>query len=209
MKNRRIRSENELKNLLPEDVFFHSVRVARLSEKMGELLKLDVVLRHKLYLAGLHHDVGKKLVDSPIWNKKGNLTKEEFDLAKRHPIESARYLMSSEDHIMNELSIYVKHHHESYDGTGYPDGIMSDEIPLLSRIIAVCDAFDAMTSVRPYREFAYTPERALSNLKKNSGQMHDPELIEILDSNFTEMVDVLSKKVNRDTNQLGMVDAAV
>ena len=176
--------ENKLRNLLPDDVFFHSLRVAVLSEKLSEAIGIDSEECQKIYVAALHHDVGKQIIDSPVWNKKGNITREEFEVVKEHPVKSAEYMQHSDDDYLSPLSIYVRHHHERYDGSGYPMGLKGNSIPFYSRIIAICDALDAMTSKRPYREFAYTHERALEMLINKSGKDHDPMVVGVLEENW-------------------------
>lgn len=122
------------------------------------------------------HDIGKVAIDENILNKPGKLIDEEWEKIKRHPEIGYRILSSVND--MAEMSEYVLAHHERWDGKGYPKGLKGEEIPLKSRIIAIADAFDAMTSERAYRS-ALSKEIAVEELIKNAGIQFDPELVKI------------------------------
>jgi len=183
----------ELQMVLAEDLFTHSYRVANMSKYMASYLQLPSHDIERIEIAALFHDVGKEIIRSPIWEKTGNLTEEEFKLAQKHPIQSYEYLMKSKDPYLSSLSIPVRHHHERFDGRGYPDKLSGQNIPISSRIIALCDAYDAMTSIRPYRQFRYSPEKALGILRNGSGRQHDPNLIEVLEDNFDEITNLSSK----------------
>ncbi|MFY9264761.1 MAG: HD-GYP domain-containing protein [Solirubrobacterales bacterium] len=149
----------------------HSQRVARHVEAIAREMGLPREAVAKIRLAGAIHDVGK--VDTPraILNKPGKLTTEEFDEIKRHPVDGARMVAALGD---PGLTAIVRHHHERIDGNGYPDGLAGAEIPLGSRIIAVADTFDAMTSTRAYRA-GCTHKTALETLRSVSGSQLDPE----------------------------------
>jgi len=103
------------------------------------------------------------------------LTKEEYEIVKKHPTLGEQVI--NQMSYLKDLAPIVRHHHEKWDGTGYPDGLKGKEIPLLSRILAVADAFDAMTSDRSYRK-ALSIEEALNEIKKNSGIQFDPEIVD-------------------------------
>lgn len=188
MTHKREKYENDLKKYLGEDVFKHSKRVAIYSERLGKAIGLNQIEQEKLYVSGLFHDVGKQMIKSNIWHKTDNLNRNEFELVKRHPIKSYQYMLDSEDIFLQDLSDIVKHHHENFDGSGYPSGLEKLDIPLLSRIIAVCDGFDAMISKRSYRPFAYSEERALKIIRENKGIKYDPFIVESLESNFNEFI---------------------
>jgi HD-GYP domain-containing protein (c-di-GMP phosphodiesterase class II) len=113
-------------------------------------------------------------VDENILNKTGRLTEEEYEAVKQHPEIGFRILNTSNE--MLRLSNYVLYHHERWDGKGYPTGIKGDNIPIQSRIIAIVDTFDAITSERPYRP-ARSIEMALEELKENAGTQFDPYLV--------------------------------
>jgi putative nucleotidyltransferase with HDIG domain len=149
----------------------HSERVTRLSLAVGKELALDEKAAETLRVAGLLHDIGKVGVPEAILNKPGSLTDEEFALIKKHPEAGADFIKHLEG--FEEIIAGIRHHHERYDGRGYPDGLAGEKIPLLARIIAVADSFDAMTSDRAYRK-ALSVEAALGEVVKNKGSQFDP-----------------------------------
>ncbi|MCR5120110.1 MAG: HD domain-containing protein [Lachnospiraceae bacterium] len=128
----------------------HSARVAEYSEKIARLSGKTEEECEEVYYAGLLHDVGKIGIDDRIINKNGKLTDEEYAQIKRHPVIGKQILSSISE--SPYLSIGANYHHERYDGRGYPEGLKGDDIPEIARIIAVADAYDAMTSKRSYRE---------------------------------------------------------
>ncbi len=154
----------------------HSQRVSILSRALGEAMGLDERQQRELKTMGLLHDVGKIAIDENILNKTGRLTYEEYEEMKRHPEIGYRILSSVND--MAELADYVLAHHERWDGAGYPKGLMGTEIPYLARIIAVVDAYDAMTSDRSYR-MAMSDDYAVKELQENAGKQFDPEIVEV------------------------------
>jgi HD-GYP domain-containing protein (c-di-GMP phosphodiesterase class II) len=127
----------------------HSERVALVARKLGAHLGLPEADLRDIYLAGLLHDIGKIGVDDQILRKTGQLTREEFEQIKRHPVIGYGILAGLRN--LHPVLPGVRHHHEAYSGMGYPDGLKGEEIPLMARIIAVADSYDAMSSDRPYR----------------------------------------------------------
>lgn len=152
----------------------HSRRVSELSKILGKAIHLSEEKIKEIEMVGLLHDIGKIGVDENILNKTGILTKEEYEAVKQHPEIGFRILNTSNE--MLRLSNYVLYHHERWDGKGYPTGIKGDNIPLQSRIIAIVDTFDAITSERPYRP-ARSIKVALEELKENAGTQFDPYLV--------------------------------
>lgn len=154
----------------------HSTRVARYSVQIGRLdgwPESEIDILHK---TALLHDIGKIGVRDAVLLKEGHLTDEEFDQIKLHPVLGENILKQIEPaDAMADLLPGVRSHHERYDGKGYPDGLAGTEIPLFGRAIAIADAFDAMTSDRPYRK-GMTYERALSILESGIGTQWDPKL---------------------------------
>ncbi|MCR4767817.1 MAG: HD-GYP domain-containing protein [Saccharofermentans sp.] len=128
----------------------HSSRVAEYSRKIAELAGKNPIECDEIYYAALLHDVGKIGISRTILNKKGKLSDEEYQVIKEHPDIGAQILSSISE--SPYLSIGAKSHHERYDGRGYPEGLKGDDIPEIARIIAVADAYDAMTSKRSYRD---------------------------------------------------------
>ena len=167
----------------------HSKNVANLASMLAEKLGLNDEMIKKTYWAALVHDIGKIVVPSSILNKEGKLTIEEFEVIKKHPVYGHDFLSTSSD--LRELAKYVLYHHERWDGKGYPSGLAGEEIPVISRIISVVDAWDAMTSDRPYRK-GLSFEKAKSELLEHSGMQFDPNIVK----RFIEIVDQESSKID-------------
>lgn len=152
----------------------HSVRVAGLCHIIGDELGLDKPQMATLLLAAHVHDIGKiGGANETILKKTGALTDTEWSHVLKHPAEGADLLKDVEG--LEEVSLVVRHHHERPDGLGYPDHLKGEAIPYLSRVLATADAFEAMTSQRPYRK-AITFEEALKELHTCSGKQFDPEI---------------------------------
>lgn len=154
----------------------HSFRVSHLCKTMGECLGLTERKIHELKIAGLLHDIGKVAIEENILNKPSKLTEDEFKEIRRHPEIGYRILSTVNE--MSEIAEYVLLHHEMWNGTGYPKGLKGKNIPIESRIIAIADAYDAMTSERSYSK-ALPEEFAIKELQKNSGIQFDSELVEV------------------------------
>jgi HD-GYP domain-containing protein (c-di-GMP phosphodiesterase class II) len=151
----------------------HSRRVAAQSRVLARRLGLDEVETGRIESAARVHDVGKIIVSPEILEKPGKLSPGEFEEVQRHSVFGARLVASLDD---PELTAIVRHHHERLDGSGYPDRLHDEEIPLGARTVAVADTFDALTSRRPYRE-ARTPGRAIGILQEESGFTLDRRVV--------------------------------
>jgi diguanylate cyclase (GGDEF)-like protein/PAS domain S-box-containing protein len=154
----------------------HSHRVSALCKIMGETIGLSEEKILELKIVGLLHDIGKIAIDENILNKSTELTKDEWEEIKRHPEVGYRILSTVNN--MSEMAEFVLAHHERWDGNGYPKGLDKENIPLQSRIIAIADAYDAMTSERSYRS-ALPEEIAIRELRRNAGTQFDSELVKI------------------------------
>jgi diguanylate cyclase (GGDEF)-like protein len=154
----------------------HCQTVSQLCAVIAAELGLDRERVARIRLGGLLHDVGKIGVPDAILNKPAALTEAEYELMKRHSLLGGDIVEAAD---MHEESRWVRHHHERYDGKGYPDGLAAEEIPLESRIILVADAFEAMTSDRPYRR-APGQEFALAELRRHAGSQFDPDVVDAL-----------------------------
>jgi putative nucleotidyltransferase with HDIG domain len=154
--------------------FVHSRHVARLAAATAKLVGLGPEQVTKVRRAGSFHDVGKVEIPHEIINKPGPLSAEEFEVVKRHPEAGARMLSASSGDA--ELAAMVRHHHERYDGHGYPAGLAGEGIPIGARIVAVADTFDAVTSARPYRP-AMKPREGLELIDGEAGSHLDPEVV--------------------------------
>lgn len=153
----------------------HSLRVAALAKACAEILGLEAQEQEHVYLAGLLHDIGKVGVEERILLKPGPLAGKEWDEIRAHPEIGAMILTPAR--LPAQVIEAVRHHHEDYDGGGYPAGMAGEEIPLGARIIRVADAYDAMTSERPYRP-ARTVAEALRELERGAGRQFDPQVVE-------------------------------
>jgi putative nucleotidyltransferase with HDIG domain len=157
----------------------HTRRVALLAARVAEQLKLPASLRRDLAVGGLLHDVGKLSVPLEILQKPGALDDDEFAEIQRHP-EAGRKLLEELGGFPETVRRLVSDHHERLDGTGYPNGLRGDELTIETRILAVCDVYDALVSDRVYRA-AWTPERALALLQDEAGTGYDPEVVTALE----------------------------
>lgn len=151
----------------------HSLRVTLYSLILAKEMGFDEKLLEEIETAGLLHDIGKIAIPQNILCKPGKLTDEEFAVMKSHPNNSERLILSVKK--LAGISSWLKAHHERWDGKGYPDGLKGDEIPLSSRIVAIADTYDAMTSTRSYRK-ALDHEVAIEEIKRCSGSQFDPNL---------------------------------
>lgn len=152
----------------------HSKRVTRYCIAVGRVLNLsNVELINLKYAAGLH-DIGKVAISRRILNKLGKLTEDEFAVMKRHSTIATRILEKVDG--LQDAAPLIKHHHERYDGKGYPDGLGGDQIPLGARIISVAEAFDILTSDVPWRD-AMDQESALTELEACAGTQFDPVVV--------------------------------
>jgi HD-GYP domain-containing protein (c-di-GMP phosphodiesterase class II) len=151
----------------------HSERVTQYAEVIGKELGLNTKETEDLRLAGLLHDIGKIGVDERILQKPSKLTPQEFEAIKKHP-EYAANILKTIPQLKNIIPV-VLHHHERFDGNGYPDGLKGSGIPYNSRILGIADTFDAMSSSRPYRE-ALPIDTCFEEIKRCSGTQFDPEM---------------------------------
>jgi len=154
----------------------HSERVGKYCQAIAKELNWDLKRINKIKVAGDLHDIGKIGINEAILNKEGKLNDEEWELMKQHPIKSAKILGETEQY--KDIAYVVAAHHERWDGTGYPEGLEGDAIPIKARIIAVADAYDAMTETRPYRE-SYSKKEAILELKKCAGTQFDPNIVDV------------------------------
>ena len=152
----------------------HSERVARYSIMIANEMGFSAEEKEQLEFAALMHDVGKVGIDDRILNKPGRLTEEEFSEVKRHP-EIGEEIIKQIKQFATTASL-VRHHHERFDGSGYPDGLMDGQIPLGSRIISVAEVYDFLVSPASFRS-PWTSEEAVSELKRCVSSQFDPEVV--------------------------------
>ena len=178
--------------------FGHSTRVAYFSLELGKKLNLSKEDLHELELASLFHDIGKIGIPDQVLNKPERLEMEEFTIMKQHPEKSYEILQQFGD--FEKIAICTRHHHERYDGRGYPSQLKGEEIPLFSRIILISDTFDAMTSTRSYRK-GLSYQMAIEELRQFSGTQFDPQLVEI----FSEVLEEIHEQ-SEDTFELSIIE---
>ncbi|WP_099190284.1 HD-GYP domain-containing protein [Tepidibacter mesophilus] len=165
--------ESLIKALEAKDIYTkgHSDRVAKMAEDMCKELEIRGRTREIIHIAAHLHDIGKIGIPDGILNKPGNLSDDEWEKIKLHPTIGHDILGDSKE--LKEISKIVLHHHERWDGRGYPIGIKGKEIPMGSRIIAICDSIDAMTSKRSYKD-AMDWQLCKLEIEKNLSVMFDP-----------------------------------
>jgi putative nucleotidyltransferase with HDIG domain len=154
----------------------HSVRVKAIAVDIGRVMRVNDAELEALEWGGLLHDVGKIGVPDAVLLKQDRLNREERMIMNSHPVLGAQ-IIAPVTKLAPELPI-IRHHHEWYNGSGYPDRLIGDEIPKLARILHVADAFEAMTAARPYRMTPLTGEQALAELRKFAGVQFDPEVVD-------------------------------
>lgn len=155
----------------------HSSRVAEYAKEIARRYGYNMKEQSDIYIMGLLHDVGKIGVPDSVINKPGRLTPEEYEIIKRHPVIGSQILKNI--HEMPKLSVGARWHHERFDGNGYPDGLSKEEIPEEARIIALADAYDAMSSKRSYRNIMLQ-DKIREEIIKGSGTQFDPRFATIL-----------------------------
>lgn len=153
----------------------HASRARERAVKLAKKLNVPQQMIKSIEYAALLHDMGKIGINEKILTKPGKLTPDEYNEMKRHP--EIAYQILSPIEFLNPVARMILYHHEWYDGRGYPEGLKGEEIPLGSRIVSVIDAWDAMTSDRPYRK-ALSYEEAVEELKKGSGKQFDPKVVD-------------------------------
>ena len=153
----------------------HSLRVAYFCVSVGRELGLSSEELYELEVSALFHDIGKIGVPDAVLTKPTRLNEEEFQVMKLHPSKS--YEILQEFPVFHRMALNAKHHHERFDGRGYPEGLKAENIPLFSRIILVADTFDAMTSSRPYRK-GLPMDVAFSELREFAGTQFDSNVVE-------------------------------
>ena len=172
----------------------HSDRVAAYSVMIGEKLGLPEAELKKLELGGLFHDIGKIGVPDSILLKEARLTDEEYSQIKQHPNIGVHILSNAS--IFNDILPIVEHHHEKFDGSGYPSKLAGNDIPFLARIATIADSFDAMASKRAYRN-SLDIQTIISEFEKCRGTQFDPELtnifLDILRNHYDKIREVQEK----------------
>jgi putative nucleotidyltransferase with HDIG domain len=170
-----------LRDLLEDDDEYtghHTEDVVELAVRVADELGADAELRRQTELGALLHDIGKIHIPDSIINKPGKLDDEEWAIMKTHTIEGQR-MLDRVGGLLGTVGVVVRASHEDFDGTGYPDGLAGEQIPMAARIVSACDAFNAMTTTRSYRK-AMPIAEAVAELRRCSGTQFDPQVVEAL-----------------------------
>jgi putative nucleotidyltransferase with HDIG domain len=161
----------------------HSLRVSQLTAKLGAVLQFSHEQLKVLERGSLLHDIGKIGISDTILHKPGPLTEEEWKVMRHHPDIGAKIVAGIP--FLEDTIPLIRHHQERWDGKGYPSGLRGEEIPILARMFAIVDAFDALTSKRPYREKISTLE-AVEYIIEQAGFIFDPEIVKVFKKFITE-----------------------
>jgi len=167
----------------------HINRMSRYCAKVAEKLNFSKEEVEHIRFATPMHDVGKIGIPDRIILKNGRLTRKEFEIVKKHTIIGAEILQNSKAQILKLARDIALYHHEKWDGTGYPEGLKGEAIPVHARIVALCDIFDALTSKRPYKS-SYPVDVSCEIIKKGKGTHFDPALTDIFLSSIDELVSI-------------------
>jgi putative nucleotidyltransferase with HDIG domain len=173
-----IKAQFGFQGIHPKDEFLikHSRRVSEICVLLGKALGLGAAELKEIKVAGMLHDIGKVYIPDDIIRKSDRLTKENWDIIQTHTILGYELLKGIKDY--EEIAKYARSHHERVDGSGYPDGLKGSQIPFGARLIAVVDAYEAMTESRPYRQ-PMTKMMAIEELKRNAGTQFDKKIVQV------------------------------
>lgn len=170
----------------------HIERMAYYARIIASGLRLGPEIEERIFLAAPMHDIGKVAIPDHILLKPGKLTPEEFDIMKTHPTRGAEFLQDSELPLLRMAYDIALGHHEKFDGSGYPQGLCGEAIPLAARIVAVADVFDALTSARPYKA-AWEVARALEFMESQRGLHFDPKVLDAFLANLEQVLDIQTR----------------
>lgn len=180
--------------------YMHSLRVSYYSLELSRILGFDPILSHNIKFAAFVHDVGKIGVNESILFKTTSLSRDEFEHVKKHALIGADILANFRFELNDTARKIALSHHEKYDGSGYPNGLSEEQIPMEARIVAVADVYDALTNDRPYRK-AMSRDVALDIMLGDSGTYFDPLIL----SMFCNNIDTITCESNiRDSQPIGL-----
>ncbi|WP_051237881.1 HD-GYP domain-containing protein [Lacticigenium naphthae] len=165
----------------------HQQTVCTYCNAFGKELNLSSEKLKELQIAGLFHDIGKLVTPNEMLNKPADLTIQEFQEMKKHTVHGYHLLQKSKAY--RHLAEIVLYHHENFDGTGYPEGLKGENIPLFSRILSIVDSYDAMTSERPYSK-GKTKVEAIETLQKQAGKQYDAKLVTLFINKILPTIDL-------------------
>lgn len=175
-----------------EETGNHVIRMAQYSRLIAEELGLEAKTCETIELAAPMHDIGKIGIPDGILRKNGPLTEAEFDIMKKHPVIGHKILSTSSSRIIEMGAVIALGHHEKYDGSGYPSGIIGTDIPLTCRIVAVADVFDALCSERVYKR-AWSVEESVDYLENKKGQQFDPQCVDAFLRRIEDIIAIMAR----------------
>ncbi|PCI32196.1 MAG: two-component system response regulator [Alphaproteobacteria bacterium] len=175
-----------------EETGLHIIRMSKISALLGKAARLDDEQSDRLLNAAPMHDIGKIGIPDEILLKPGKFTPEEWEIMKTHAQIGADILAGNDSDLMIMAHDIALTHHEKWNGTGYPNGLKGEEIPLVGRICALADVFDALTSTRPYKK-AWSVEKSINLIKSESGQHFDPLLVDLFLKNLPAIIEIKEK----------------
>ncbi len=178
----------------------HVIRISKLCERLAQGMDLDEHRCHLIRHASPMHDIGKIGIPDHILLKPGKLNPQEWAIMQTHAEIGALILSGSESEFLQMAEVIAGNHHERWDGSGYPRGLKSDEIPRVARIVTVCDVYDALTSDRPYKK-AWSIEDTVEEMQSQSGKLFDPDILQIFMDLLPEMV-AISKQFSDDSRDV-------
>ncbi|MEN8190159.1 MAG: HD domain-containing phosphohydrolase [Thermodesulfobacteriota bacterium] len=189
----------EITNRLVQAAEYHDHETSRHITRMAHYCTIigraHGMTEHELTLffhASAMHDIGKLGISDKILHKKGSLTPDEFEEMKRHTLIGADLLYGTDNELMSMAHLIALTHHEKWDGTGFPLGLKEEEIPLVGRISALCDVFDALSSKRPYKD-AWPLDEARRVIARERGSHFDPYIVDLFEQSFDDLIDVFNK----------------
>lgn len=183
----------------------HVIRMSNYSMLLGKACGMSDDEAELLLHAAPMHDVGKIGIPDSILLKPGKLTAEEWEIMRRHPAIGAEIIGEHKSQLLEWARIIALTHHEKWDGSGYPSGLSGKEIPLIGRIVAVADVFDALTTERPYKK-AWPVQEALNYLEAQSGMHFDPELVRLFFSILPDILEIKEKWGESQAGKLGVAN---
>ena len=174
------------------ETYVHLSRMANYCRILGRGAGMSQEDQDILLTASPLHDIGKVVIPDAILEKPGKLTRQEFDIVKKHTVAGYDILKGSNSPLLRVAAKIALTHHEKYDGSGYPQGLSGNDIPMAGRICALSDVFDALTSARPYKK-AWPVKDAVAEVHRNRGKHFDPELVDVFDSVLPELLKTKAK----------------
>jgi putative two-component system response regulator len=182
-----IRSLGKAAEYRDNETGMHVVRISKYVGILADALQVDSEQRELMVNAAPMHDVGKIGIPDHILLKRGRLSPDEWDIMRTHTIIGEKILSGNDSELLKAASLLARTHHERWDGSGYPDGLKEEKIPLISRIVSICDVFDALLSRRPYKE-PWTPQATIEYIKEESGKHFDPLIVKAFEEKLPELL---------------------